>query len=76
MHTTPAWSTSSFGTSAAASVLELSSLRSHIGHCRSVRGPLFHALCLADAVGEFLGNRIITTLVVTMLAAVAVMQLS
>ena len=69
------WSTSSFDVATETSPTELLSLRDHMRHCGSVRGRFFQLRCIADAFAEFLGTRVITTILVMTLSAIAVTQL-
>ncbi|MEO8526128.1 MAG: hypothetical protein ABI460_15490 [Caldimonas sp.] len=66
------WSTSSFGTAADTSPLELRDLSDHLGLCRRSSGRFFPALCLSDRMNSFLAPRFITTLAVIALIAAAV----
>jgi hypothetical protein len=66
------WSTSSFGTAADTSPLELRDLSDHLDHCRRSSGRFFSALCLSDRMKGFLAPRFMTTLAVIALVAGAV----
>lgn len=67
------WSTSSFGASADTSPVELRELSDHLDHCRRTTGAFFSALCFSDTVKNFLAPRVMTTLAVIALFAVAVL---
>ena len=66
------WSTSSFGTAADTSPLELRDLSDHLGLCRRSSGRFFSALCLSDRINSFLAPRFMTALAVIALVAGAV----
>jgi hypothetical protein len=69
------WSTSSFGTAADTSPLELFDLSEHLERCRRLRGPLFPALCLSDTVNRFLAPRLVTALLVVALSSLVLSTL-
>ena len=66
-HTTPSWSTTSFGGSADTSPMELRVLGEHLSHCRDKHGFLHTLRCAAERVNEHLAGRLVTTLAVSLL---------
>ena len=65
--TVPLWSTASFGETADTSPMELSALGSHMAACKILKGRLFAARCVAEAMHGFVSGRMVTTLVVAAL---------
>jgi hypothetical protein len=64
----PRWSTSAFPDAAGTSPMELSALGAHVERCIGGRERWFSLRCAIDAVHEFVAPRIMTTLVVAVLA--------
>jgi hypothetical protein len=56
------WSTSSFGTAADTSPMELSVLAEHLDVCKGSRGRLFLVQSVAETVTGFVSARFVTTL--------------
>ncbi|MDP1789425.1 MAG: hypothetical protein Q8L12_02540 [Methylibium sp.] len=56
------WSTSSFGTAADTSPMELSVLAEHLDVCKDSRGRLFLVQSVAETINGFLSARFVTTL--------------
>lgn len=56
------WSTSSFGTAADTSPMELSVLAEHLDICKDSRGRLFLVQSVAETINGFLSARFVTTL--------------
>ncbi len=66
------WSTSSFGSAADTSPMELAALGEHLRRCASARGALFPLKSAGEALGGFAAPRMITVIVLfTMLSIVA-----
>jgi hypothetical protein len=60
----PRWSTSSFSHGATDTLpMELDELGAHVALCNDSKGRWFALRCAADAVHDFVGRRIVTTLV-------------
>jgi len=57
------WSTSSFGSPADTSPIELAALGEHMNRCEGQRGALFALKCSADSLNSFMAPRLITILV-------------
>ena len=68
----PRWSTSSFGSPADTSAVELAALGEHLNRCIGQRGLLFALRCVGDAMNEFAAPRLMTTLALFTLLAVIV----
>jgi len=68
-HASPRWSTSSFGSPADTSAMELASLGEHLSRCTGQRGALY-ALCrVGEAMNDFAAPRVMTTLALFALLA-------
>lgn len=67
--TGPCWSTASFGEATETSPVELSALGEHLALCRSLSGRLFALRCALEAARDFVAARVVTSLVILMLAA-------
>lgn len=63
----PRWTTSSFGDTADTSPMELSALGEHLDRCHALKGRLFDARCVAEAMHGFVASRFVTTLVIATL---------
>lgn len=63
-HSTPNWSTASFGHAADTSPLELSALGDHLDRCKGQRGRWFALHCMAEATHGAIAARFVTTLAV------------
>ena len=70
-HTTPNWSTTSFGGSTDTSPMELRALGEHLSTCGN-RGRLFTLHCAAERVNQHVSARLVTTLAVVALLLVGV----
>lgn len=66
----PRWSTSSFGSPADTSPVELATLGEHLNRCTGQRGALLALRCVAEALNDFAAPRVITTLALFALLAV------
>lgn len=60
----PRWSTSSFGSPADTSPIELAALGDHVSRCAGQRGSLFALRCAGEAVSEFAAPRLMTMLAI------------
>lgn len=63
----PYWSTASFGETTDTLPMELSALGTHMAACKTLKGRLFDARCVAEAMHGFVSCRMVTTLVVATL---------
>lgn len=68
------WSTASFGLSADTSPLELESLQAHLNSCKSVRGTPHRWQSSAQDVTRFVSGRVISTLLVLVVALAVVIS--
>ena len=69
-HTSPRWSTSSAGSTADTSPMELAALGEHLRRCNEQRGGLSAFRCVGEALKEFAAPRLITTLALCAVLAV------
>ena len=60
----PRWSTSTLSPAVDTTPADLDALEQHVGRCNRSRGPWFLFRCNADALHEFLGGRLVTTLLI------------
>ena len=58
----PQWTTSSFGSPADTSPIELAALGDHMARCAGQRGSLFALRCAGEAMNEFAAPRLMTML--------------
>ncbi len=65
------WSTASFADAADTSPMELSALSDHLDQCHGARGRLFTVRCAADAVHRFMASRLVTTVLLVGVLALA-----
>lgn len=68
---TTRWSTASFADAADTSPMELSALSDHLGLCHGARGRWFTLRCAADALHGFMASRLVTTVLLVGLLALA-----
>lgn len=68
LHLNPCWSTASFGGAADTSPMELLDLGDHLSLCRGGSGRWFALRCAVETVHAFLAARLVTTVVVVVLA--------
>jgi hypothetical protein len=72
VRTAPQWSTSSFGEPTLTSPLELHALGSHLEQCVRATGRLFSTRCAFESLHGFVAGRLMTTLALLAVLAVAV----
>jgi hypothetical protein len=66
----PHWSTSSFGTSADTSPLDLAMLSQHLSRCTGRRSVASALRCAAEALNNFVAPRLMSTLALVALVVV------
>jgi len=68
MRPRPFWATAAVDSAADTLPMELSALGAHVDRCNGSRGRMFGLRCAADAFTGFVAPRLVTTLVVVLIA--------
>lgn len=70
------WTTSSLGSTADTSPMELSALGDHLDDCRKTQSGWFFVRCFGDSLHQYMASRFVTTLFIAtvLMGAVALMS--
>lgn len=68
----PQWNTSSYGSPADTSPIELAALGEHMDRCAGQRGSLFALRCAGEAMSEFAAPRLMTMLALSAVIGVLI----